>query len=310
MINKQPPVFYDHSGKRWKRIIKFASLLTLVVSIIGAAFSFSMIALPLTPLPLASQILVHRFIPKIETHEEAARKFIARKSKQNLKKEIAKENAPKFKAHPRSAGAPYSTTIGFCFGDDPSALASLQQQIDSLTYIAPQWLALNADGKSFTLQYNSKSVDGQVAKLARKHNVPLLMVLHNFDGQTFDWSRFRKLLINPDAQQSLAEDLRDAFLDYKKHDLNIAGINIDLEFTEPKNMTDSQRAEAARLLHDAFPRFIRTMKSVFTPRLRRAGRCQRLCYRDVIRSALDERSNAWANRSTGLDRTTCRGIVL
>ena len=75
MTHSDHPIFFDHSGTRWRRIVRFATAVALAVSVAGAIFSFSILALPLSPLTLSEKSYVHRFIPKIETREEAARKF-------------------------------------------------------------------------------------------------------------------------------------------------------------------------------------------------------------------------------------------
>ena len=267
MNHSDHPIFFDHSGTRWRRIVRFATAVALAVSVAGAIFSFSILALPLSPLTLSEKSYVHRFIPKIETREEAARKFLAHKASAKLKNVIAKENATKPKVRHRSPGAPNSTVIGFYANWLPGSFDSFKDHASSLTYVMPQWLKLTpdgnkpgADGKLFASRYDPTTSDPDLEKQAAKSGVGIIPMLDNNDDKAhgFDWKRYRNLLRDKQAQHDLAIQLRD-FLKSKRY----AGINIDFEL--PAGMTPADEAEAGKLLHDALPEFLKTLRSVFRP---------------------------------------------
>ncbi|MEN6372894.1 MAG: polysaccharide deacetylase family protein [Armatimonadota bacterium] len=262
------PIFFDHTGKRWKRILRFSSLLALVISIVGAAFSFSIMAVPMSPLRVSSDSYIHRFIPRLESHEEAARRFVAHKESRKVKEEIARENdLHAHKRHTVGAGETYSTTVGFYVNWDPGSLASLRRHIDKLTYIMPEWLTLNkglragSDKKLYSSRFIEKT-DSDVKRLSATHKVPIIPMIDNFDSdtKTWDWPRLRKLLIDTDAQQQLAEDLRDELKDQ-----HYAGINLDFEFSPTPGMTKKEQDDAKNLLYEKMPKFVRLLKQYFAP---------------------------------------------
>ena len=135
MSTGHTPVFFDHSGKRWKRIIRYATIAAFLASITGAIFSFGIFVLPLSPFAPDYRATIHKFIPRIETRQEAVARFKANKAIGSLKKVIAEEKQIKRQArHPRSPGTPYSTTLGFYVGwGSDASYNSLREHADNLT---------------------------------------------------------------------------------------------------------------------------------------------------------------------------------
>lgn len=261
MMRSEHPIFFDKSGNRWKKFLRIATAIAFLLSVAGAVLSFSMLALPLSPLA-ARYPAVRNLVPRFESHESAKMRHIASKTKDKLIDEIRSENTPlKKKMHARSAGEPYSTVIGFYVGWEPSSYESVRQHIDSLTYIMPEWLYLKGDGKSFGLRYQDgkDSNDPKVKALAEQHNVPIIPLMHNYDNGKFQWLRLRALLSDKSAQWKLARDLRDEL--QKNH---YAGINVDFELPYG-DMSEKDSADAAALVPHAMPEFIATLKSVFGP---------------------------------------------
>ena len=261
MAHQEHPVFFDHSGKRWSSLIKFMSAIAFILSIAGALFSFSVVALPLSPFSLSFGKDVHSYVPKIETRTEAESKYAARKARQQLKRQIAIENSHKqSKRHQRGAGKPYSTVVGFYVNWEATSFQSFKNNVDSLTHVMPEWLYLKSDGKSFGTRMQTTGNDAELIKIAAKHNVQIVPMLENMDQNApFLWDRLEKLLTNKDSQEQLAEDLRDYLID--KH---FAGINIDFEPPYDK-MSKTQLTKAQKLLHDNLPDFIKLLKCVFKP---------------------------------------------
>ena len=89
MSTGHTPVFFDHSGKRWKRVVRYATIAAFLVSIAGAIFSFGVIVLPHTPFVTRYKESYHKFIPRFETHQEAMARYEANKEMSRLKKVIA-----------------------------------------------------------------------------------------------------------------------------------------------------------------------------------------------------------------------------
>jgi len=260
MSHPNKPVFHDHTGKRWKTLVHFMTGVALLLSILGAAFSFSVIALPLSPLSIKYPSYVHRFIPRFETHTEAARRFVANRTRAKLRKAIALEETFKHKKHIRSSGAPYSTVVGFYVNWNPASFDSLNMHIDKLTYIMPEWLYLNPDASSFSSRYGDSHDDWKVVNLAKKHGVPIIPMLDNVANHAFNWDRLRTLLASSSAQEKLARNLKTYLL--AKH---FGGINIDLEVPSLDGLTPAQKRDAQRLVHDGLPRLMGTLMKTFKP---------------------------------------------
>lgn len=259
MATTRKPVFLDHSGRRWKATVHFAAGLALVLSIVGALFSFSVLVLPASPLPLKEATYHWRLATKLESHDEAARRFEARKSRNELMKQIAAENGHHPKRNPRSPGAPYSTVVGFYVNWDEASFRSLQDNADKLTYVMSQWLTLNADGKSFNDKRWDRTVDPDAVKIARQHDVKIIPMLDNVDNKLFRWERLRSLLSDVPAQKNMAIKLRDYLLAK-----NYQGINVDFE-PAYETWQPQERKASSELVREALPRFMGILKTTFEP---------------------------------------------
>lgn len=257
--------------------MRFTFVLTFILSVVGAAFCFSILILPVSPIHLKSSVYEHSpiSIPKIRSHEEARRDFLAARSRTALFKQI-RDDRSRAANLKHGQPTPLSTVVGFYVNWDPASYISLRQHIESLTYVMPEWLYLTPDGKSFKSRYTERDAhDADVLALTQTHGVPIIPTLHNLDQGKWDWNRLRALLSNPNAQERLAVKLRNYLLNPPrpkqklnlpgmKNNAHFAGINIDFEPSyygeDPK-----EAAEAHRLMHDALPKFIETLRRVFQP---------------------------------------------
>lgn len=261
MNHSDRPVFHDHTGKRWKLLVRISTAAALVLSILGAAFSFSLVALPLSPLSVQYHSSLHHLIPRLVTHAEAERRFVARRTVAKLNKAIAQENKPRHKKHLRSPGKPYSTVIGFYVNWNERSFESLRDHIKSLTYVMPQWLYLTPDGRSYQNRFGQSTDDKNVIALSIKNDVPIIPMLDNVEqGKGFQWDRLQRLLSSRSAQRKLALELRDYLL--QNH---FAGINLDLEVPLLSDLTPVQKKAAEKIIHDKFPELVQTFHKVFRP---------------------------------------------
>lgn len=231
--------------------------LILTASLVGAAFSVSIFMLPVTPLAFSFSL------PKLETHEQAARRFLAQIEKDHLKHKIAEEDGGHHKCHLRSPGAAYSIVAGFYVNWDPNSYASFKAHVDHLTCVIPGWMALSPDGKSFSFRKDETtgSDDYRMEQAARQHDLKIYVMLDNVNtGKGFDWIRLKKLLTASDEDQlTLCEDLRD-YLKDRKYD----GINIDFE-PNIYALTGTEYEAARKIVRTQTPRFIKNLKSLFAP---------------------------------------------
>lgn len=257
-MNHPPePIFLDNTGRRWKKLRSFFIGLILAVSLVGAAFSISIFMLPMAPLSFSFSL------PKLETHEQAARRFLAQMEKNHLKHKIADENKSGHKYHKRGPGEPYSIVAGFFENWDENSFRNFKAHANQLTCVIPDWMALTPDGKSFTFRKDESptSNDSFMECIAREDKLKIYPMLDNvITGKGFDWLRLKNLLAAPDDDQlSLVEDLRD-YLVERKYD----GINIDFE-PNIGALNGADFDAAKKLIYTQMPRFIKNLKSVFKP---------------------------------------------
>ena len=157
------------------------------------------------------------------------------------------------------AHSPYSIVAAFYVNWYPGSLESLKRHADHINCLIPEWYALGADGKSFINRFNPSGADTQVRDLASSHRIAVIPLIHNVDKGEFQWERLRLLLSDPDAQKSLAVDLRNEL-----QANGFAGINIDFE-PDYDQVPPKDRQKAVSLVHDGLPAFIGVLKSVFAP---------------------------------------------
>jgi len=143
-------------------------------------------------------------------------------------------------------------TIGFYAPWEETAISSFRTNADKLTHIMPDGLTLDVSGLKIdfsTWDIETNQTNIEVIQIAKKHNVKIVPVLHNFFGVNFDPERAHKLLDSPEIiQEQFANELGD-WLTQKQ----LNGINIDFE-----NLYLSDYAK--------LPKFLNILSEVFHKR--------------------------------------------
>ena len=190
--------------------MRYATIAAFFASIAGAIFSFGIIVLPHTPYLARSSNSYHKFIPRLETHQEAMARYEANKEIGQLKKVIEEQKNIRRKAKSRpQAGAPYSKTIGFYVGWDDRSFDSLYHHTSNLTYVIPEWLGLDIKARDrFTMPAIEHTADTKFIDLCIKRKLPIVPEINNVANKAFQWDKLRDLLKDRDAQDNLAENLR------------------------------------------------------------------------------------------------------
>lgn len=267
-MNDSPkPIFLDETGRRWRKLKRLMMGLIMIISIVGASVAFSIFFMPLDP--LAERLM----LPKLESREQVARRFLAQIEKDRLKRQIAEEQLHRHKFHTRSAvGTPNSIVAGFYVNWDDCSYQSFLAHKDSLTCVMPEWLTLKENGIHYDNRFvnGPDSTDVQMVKAAHnpnspEHRVDIYVMLDNVkQGGSFDWPRLKKLLsADDDTQRRLCEDIVD-YLNDNRFD----GINIDFE-PEYGDLQGKDLAIAHKLVYYGLPRFIRNLKQVIASRGRK-----------------------------------------
>jgi peptidoglycan-N-acetylglucosamine deacetylase len=260
MSARQVPVFFDKSGGRWRRFRRAVTGSLLVLSGMGAAFSFTLLALPSSALVLKEQgALTGLELPLMGSREQAARRVAAAQATERLEKGIAADQQRAKRGAHRRTGT-YSTIVGFYVSWDPGGFDSFRDHADELTYVVPGWLGLRDDGESFTYRFDPESRDPQMLALAAQHGVKVMPMLDNLGRVGFEWRRLEQLLEHPDKQRRLAERIGDFLVEHR-----FAGVNVDLE-PSYAGLDDAAEAAARALVHDRMPDLILALKRVLEPR--------------------------------------------
>jgi len=205
-----PFVFHDPSGRRGRRAGQAGGLLLSLLAAVVAGF--------LATLALAPQL------PDLQLRDPRVLQALHVENVKRLKGKppwthIARPRAPD------DNRALKALTIGFYVTWDPDSWASLEQHIDKLDIVAPQWFALKDAQGDLDVANDPQAV----ALIASRPRPPaVLPVIHNARGGAFDPALADGLLASPAAQTKLIQRL---VLAAQQH--GYAGYIFDLENMSP-----------------------------------------------------------------------------
>ena len=258
MLATERSIFYDPAGKRWPFFKRLLLLLVGITSVLGAVLCGTILLLPVSPVTAIYRDAIKSFIVKPDAKREAARLFLAARSRRRLLSGIAAEQFTTRTHASLTTAAPI--TVGFYVNWDPNSFNSLRAHIDALSYVMPEWLSLGSSGaQPFTSAFSDAARDPEVVTLASSHHVPIIPILNNENNDDFRWAPLQQLLTDHARQVALANKLRDYLL--AQH---FAGINIDFEL--PYNqLTDAEVARATPFFRRALPQFMALLKQTFAP---------------------------------------------
>lgn len=158
----------------------------------------------------------------------------------------------------KSKAIPFNQHIraGFFINWDPQSLYSLQNYIDKMNVVIPEWFHLDSSGALVT------DIDTAAFNLVKKHPVKVLPLINNIDYSradgTWDPERLDKMLNNKMKRTALVLSIRDALLRN-----GLQGINIDFEELKEssvkslvafqKELYDSLRSTGLLVTQDILP---------------------------------------------------------
>ncbi|HEX2950907.1 MAG TPA: glycosyltransferase, partial [Armatimonadota bacterium] len=254
--DQSPHIFHDPHGKRWKKVKRFGGSLLFVSSIIGALLCITVILLPMLP---SMGVFDDRqyFATPHETKSEVIQRMLARRAHAALLKRIRAEASSirQKQRHHNDTGI----VAGFYVNWEPNSFESLRRHIDALSYVMPEWLSITPDDTYIKSFFAKDTQDPQVIELAEAHHVPIVPIVNNINESGFQWEPLKMLLADPKRQQIVAVRLRRYLTDN-----NFAGINLDLE-APYEQIAQDDLPEAHRLMHEALPKFVETVKREFAP---------------------------------------------
>ncbi len=124
---------------------------------------------------------------------------------------------------------------GFYTDEDPQAYFSLQNYIDKMNVVIPQWLYI--DKSTDTLIFH---VNDDALAIMKKHNVKVLPIISNIDisqhNGSWDAEILDRILKNPQKKERL---LKDIVRYLQKYDMQ--GINVDFEEIKESSVEPMRR---------------------------------------------------------------------
>ncbi len=220
-------VFYDPSGKRWKRFSRSLQTAGIAIFLFVIAFLLALFAnyklpaigLPQTQIATPAQEEVRSIVrgDKVARNVPFKAQRDMRHDAHNLK--YVRSASPVM--HPKQAakiaeGKPY--VFGFYVNWDSASRVSLRINLAHLTHLLPEWFVIqNAKG-----DIDDQSDETTVA-IARQGNLPIIAMLTNYrDGwQSED---VRRILGSAELRRTLIDNIVSNLQEHK-----FQGINIDFE---------------------------------------------------------------------------------
>jgi len=205
MKQKKLPVFYDKSGARWRIFLVTTFLITSGVGIILG-------------------LLILNILKGAKLTNHTPYQYQAKPP-----------NTPKVSmvaaAEQTSLTTEGQQIIAYYVNWDDKSFASLQQNSQNITELIPEWLHLKNSLGEISIDNRSKQV--QVIDYLSKEapNIKIVPLINNFNPVTDTWDDIllNQILINPESQKALINNIYNYVIDNK-----FSGINIDFENLSPE----------------------------------------------------------------------------
>ncbi|CAN5364852.1 glycosyltransferase [soil metagenome] len=262
--DQNKPVFLDAGGKRHQYFSYLSILGGTVVTVLLTFFVISVLINPFLPqirlkpvavLPQQSDINFKPPPPPV-TKEETLINQIGTRAKAEKKKRddasIQKAGAAELLRAEKAGAIARSTNegnplaVGFFVNWDDSSIASLQQNINSLDWVVPEWIRLSGDENSpLVLDVDEKAMD---FIQRTKPEMPVLPLLQNYKNEEWNTEILVKTISTEEQRQKLITATLEAINKYK-----FGGITIDIEEVPDSSQTDLFT-------------FMRELRAAFQPR--------------------------------------------
>jgi len=247
-------VFFDQSKQRWRRA-KFALIvLGIFLAIFFGTMFFSMVRQPVfsapdLPLPSSSLRSATSAILS-KTNSQTALSAATVPSIPSINGQ--QSTSPSILNNTALNGVVAKTTsppkiIGFYVDWDDTSFSSLQNNINNLDELIPEWLHLG-DGNGNIVVDDQTIQDKTLAYISQNRpNLPVTPLINNFDQNMQDWNSqmLDQMLNNPEARSRTIQNLSD-FVTKNK----FAGISIDFE-----SVPDADQPLLAQFMTELYAKF-------------------------------------------------------
>lgn len=232
------PVFSDSKGRR-RQYFSYLSIATAtIVTILLALFIVSVLVNPFLPqiklkpvaglpqqndtaLPVPTPPLTRKEL-LIKQESEKIRFEKARREEQKAQK--LTERAMNRVAKPviDGTGVDKPVSVGFYVNWDDTSLSSLQQNIQALDWVVPEWIRLSGDDSSpLVLDVDQKAM---ALIQSEKPDMRILPLIQNYTNEQWDPAVIVKALATPSSKEKLIASILKTVDDHK-----FAGVTIDIE---------------------------------------------------------------------------------
>lgn len=233
-------VFHDTKGHR-RHYFAYLSILTAtVVTVLLTFFIISVLVNPFLPQIKLKTVLPQREdiglpVLPIPTPPLSRRELLVKQESEKVKAEkIKREDLKAQKISDRElariadsysidqSGSDRPLSVGFYVNWDDSSLASLQQNINALDWVVPEWIRLSGNENSpLTLDIDQKAL---ALIQTEKPDIRILPLIQNYTNEHWDSSVIAKALASPAAKQKLIAAILKTIDEYK-----FGGVTIDIE---------------------------------------------------------------------------------
>jgi len=219
-------VFYDHSQKRWRNSRRTMAVLGAFLISIFIATIIGIIIRPIFPQPkIAEPRSFFRATPDSPKNNEAQAAVPLAAVDTYQKLTLAKSA--------RASEKVASRMMAFYVNWDDNSFRSLEENIDSIDELIPEWLHLGKKPGTFFLDDETRQAETLNFIGERKPEIRIAPLINNFDPETQSWDgvKVAELLKNNAARSQLIASIIKFISEN-----NFQGVNIDFE-----NIPDEQQ---------------------------------------------------------------------
>ncbi len=205
-------VFHDPSGRRAKRAGLYGGLVLAFITVLVAGFAATLALAPR--------------LPNLSLKDPRVLQALHRENAKHLKGKPAWTQVPRPPPHTAAAAKPL--TVGFYVSWDEHSRESLQQHLNELDVVAPQWLALKGSTGEVSIIEDPRA-NALITSAAKPPAV--LPLIHNSANAVWNGPEADKLLADPKARQALIDNLVNL-----AKTRGYAGYMFDLEELSPASL--------------------------------------------------------------------------
>jgi cellulose synthase/poly-beta-1,6-N-acetylglucosamine synthase-like glycosyltransferase/peptidoglycan/xylan/chitin deacetylase (PgdA/CDA1 family)/spore germination protein YaaH len=215
------PIFFDPTGKRWRRTRLALVAWTLVLGVLGFIFVQGLLQVPAFTIPLKLRPAAMELTPDPRPAVQATK--AAQEPWRRYRRPADAARAPGPHARPdtiRAAfHAPWDRTSG----------RSLEQHADQLTHVCAEWMDLaDADGSVHS------EPDDACARLAAARDLSLILLLNNYAQDAWQPERVEAILRGPvERRERLLHDVLEQI-----EQSGARGVAIDFQGIDPACRTE------------------------------------------------------------------------